>query len=198
MNKTQRRNFMFQDTFENENLEFQNPEPQPEPEPSPFIDPKSVQLPGKGWGVHELNDSHFYIKVDEQCRTTHILQVKADRTMTLKVGRNHVEIPGLTPKAESPSDLTRAMKEADELKPCEGNGYQGFSKQCVGGVKKGIRCIHCREYRKSQRKKIKRNTTKKRKQNARERSKRLYTIKKQRNQLKDRVSFMRGANYCPL
>lgn len=147
---------------------------------SPFIlDPTTVNLPF-GWGVHKFEEAHYYIKVvPPLCKTSHVIQLTPENKIK-------TSIQGRTVTLEAPVaiknniDMETVVKIMDQSKACEGAGLESYSKDCKGGIKKGLMWAQCRGKKKSDRRKQKRHIRKRAelKKQAIDRSKRFYRFKK--------------------
>lgn len=165
--------------------------------PSEFIDPALVQYPNKGWACHQHNEIHHYVKVDVFCHMTHAVTVKKDKSISTFIGRKQVQLKQIhlahLPKtAETANDLNLVLKTLDDLVPCSGDGFGGFSKMCIGAISKGNRCGKCKGSRKNEMKKLNRQRKAKardRRNESIKRSKRIYRLRTQKLRLAQEVRF---------
>lgn len=179
---------------EPEQPERQEKNPETDQEiPDPFI-PSPSQLP-KGWALHKYAEAHHYVKIDHECNLTHAISLDKKNELTFRIGTKQLrlrqfQIQDIESSAKTTEDIEIAILHMDSIKSCEGDGFGGYSKQCRGGVKKGVRCVHCRGKKKDEKKKQKREKKKtgnRRKQKARERSKKLYRITKPNSRMRAEV-----------
>jgi hypothetical protein len=152
-------------------------------EPQFYLSPSSVKLPNRAWAVHMFQEKHFYIKVNTHGSLTHSLELFNDKHFNLKMNGRPVTIENFLINIETAEDLQTLLQEADKLKACEGSGFGAFSSGCKGAIKRGVRCIKCRNFRKTSVKKIKRESKAKRKLLAMQRRKKLHKYRKHNKML---------------
>ncbi|KAK3924076.1 Transposable element P transposase, partial [Frankliniella fusca] len=122
------------------------------------------------------------------------------KKLTIIIGRKQSDLKlfksqELMSSAKNTEDIKVAILHIDLIKPCEGYGFGDYSKQCRGGVKKGVRCQNCKGKKKKERQKQKRKektNENSRKQKARERSKKLYRITKQNLRIRNELRTLKA------
>ncbi|KAK3916694.1 Transposable element P transposase [Frankliniella fusca] len=159
----------------------------PETVPLHGIDPGTVKLPRTGWGFHLYENKQFYIKVNMKGISTHIIELDENGKMTLKIRNTPILLEFTT--ATKSSDVEDVIKKSEDYYECEGNGFGGRAATCKGGILRGIRCKHCRDSRKSERKKMKRKAE--RKKSNRKRSKDLSKKKNQNTRLRGKIKTLK-------
>ncbi|KAK3928702.1 DNA transposase [Frankliniella fusca] len=147
------------------------------------IDPSCVKLPRTGWGFHILGNQQFYLKINRQGRTTHAIELDENGVVTLKVKNTLIPLAQRT--ATKASDIEDAVTESEKYYECEGNGFGSRAKTCKGGILRGVRCKHCRDSRKNEKKKIRRKAKKDKR--TRKRSKDLSKKRAQNKQLRGKI-----------
>lgn len=84
------------------------------------------------------------------------------------------------------------LRAIDDLVPCSGHGFNGFSDMCSGAISKGIRCNKCKSAHKNEMKKknrLRNAKAKDRKKESIKRSKRIYKLTTSNKKLKLQVRF---------
>jgi len=128
------------------------------------------------------------MKTSEQGVLTHLVQIDLkQKKFIVKVRQCTYPLQG---SIDTPEGLLEILGMVDKLKLCDSNAYLSFSKRCVGGVKKGVRCKFCRDSMKNERKKEKRSKKNQRQKQLRTaRNKRFCRMRKQNEVLKAQVGW---------